>query len=124
VVVDRPDGVARLAVFLAPGDQATVHTGQDLFLLSGGFADGVRLTISGVEPRLLSPDEAARRLGLGVASATVVTQASVVAYAPFPALGGRSPAEYVGSVYPAVIEIGRKPPGLVVYDAFTNRQVS
>jgi hypothetical protein len=124
VVVNGSGGAVELAVFLAPGDRAAVHAGQDLFVLSGGFADGARLTITDVESRLVSPDDAADRFGLGVAAATVVTQPSVVAFAPFPPLHGRSPAEYVGGVYPAVIEIGRQPPGMVVYDAFTNRQVS
>jgi hypothetical protein len=124
VVIDRPGGGVELAVFLAPGDRAAVHTGQELFVLSGGFADGAHLTITDVEPRLVSPDDAADRFGLGVAAATVVTQSSVVAFAPFPALDGRSASEYVGGVYPAVIEIGRRPPGMVLYDAFTNPQGS
>lgn len=124
VVIDQPGGVPRLAVFLPPADAVNVRAGQDLFVLSGGFAEGARLRISTVEPKLVSPDDAARRFGLGVAAATVVTQSSIVAFAPFPALAGRAAAEYVGAVYPAVIEIGRRPPGLVVVDAFTNRQVS
>ena len=124
VVIDGPGNEVSLAIFLAPGDRANVHAGQELFMLSGGFADGAQLRISGVEPRLVSPNEAAARFGLGAAAATVVTQSSVVAFAPFPALDGRPASEYVGGVYPAVIEIGRRPPGLVMYDAFTNRQVS
>ncbi len=115
IIVDWKDttkytGDEVLAVaFVPPEKLAYLRLGQPIFLKLGTSGEHSKGMIIAVEPGIRSPNAAQNEFALGAGAALAITQPVAVAIArvklPVTSL---PPSTYIGSVYPADIEVGSR----------------
>ena len=102
------DGIA-VVTFVPPEHLADLRREQTLYLDMGSTNGPVRQSIAWVEPSLMSPDEVRARFGLSPSAASAITQPVAVVLTRLEGIpAGFLPNSYLGSVYPARVEVGTR----------------
>ena len=97
-----------LVVFLPGQEWPRLELGNRVSIRINGGSERLVGSITAIEPQLINPKAAEKRFNLGAAAASRLDEPKAVAFVEFDPPGELLRSSYLGSVYDAEVETGRR----------------